>query len=447
MNDFTKEPDQKELSFFVIPLICSGVFQQVYSLVNTAVVSRYMNYEAVAVIGACSGYCSMQNYIFVGMTTGFGFYIYRCIGTKDSERFRQSFWGAFFLNVFLSFAGLILPLMSPIFIRMADIPPELYPDAKKYLCFLFVGSGFLGLNNLLYCTIQGLGDSRFPGFLSMAGVITHTVLAVFLIAALKLGVYASALSVMLNNLFLTACLLLYLLVHERTLFREITFSKIPAAVWRELIKNGIVKSGMMILIGIGALYMQKAVNGLSVGMIAANSYASTLTSMFMQPLCAYATAAGIITGQNEGCRNLKNIRKYNRYLFQRGFLWCVFFMVLHLSAAPHMVRILSGQGVSEEVVQAGALWLRICCFGYPALFLLLLCRNALQSMGHYRILPFLGILESFVNTGMALFVSRYGYLFVCFAILLKWTLPGITAWIWYRRCIRKREQKWGVYRV
>lgn len=69
MYDFTKEPNKKELTLFLLPIICSGIFQQLYSLINTAVVSRYLSYEAVAVIGACSSYHSLQNFIFVGMTT------------------------------------------------------------------------------------------------------------------------------------------------------------------------------------------------------------------------------------------------------------------------------------------------------------------------------------------------------------------------------------------
>lgn len=447
MNDFTEEPNKKELTLFLLPIICSGIFQQIYSLVNTAVVSRHLSYEAVAVIGACSSYYSMQNYIFVGMTTGFGFYIYRCIGTKDPEKIRNSFWGAFFLNGLMAVVGIFLPFFSLLLMDLLDIPSGLRADAQKYLFFLFIGSGFWGLKNLLYCTIQGMGDTRFPGFVSIAGVVTHTFLTVFLIAGLQQGVESSAMAILLNNAFLSACLLIYLFFHNKNLFRWISFLKIPANVWKELLKNGIVKSGMMSIIGIGALFMQKAVNGLSTELIAANSYANTINSVIMEPLSAYATASGIITGQNEGCHNLKNIQKYNRYLLRRDLLWCAFFILLNLSASPYIVRFLSGSGTSMNIIWAGALWLRICCFGYPVLCILVICRNALQSMGQYKILPVLGIMESLINMVMALFVSRYGYSFVCFSVVLKWMVPGIAAGIWYRKCIKNRSQKGGIDRL
>lgn len=437
MKDFIKEPDKKELTLFLMPLICSGVFQQVYGLVNTAVVSRYLSYQAVAVIGACSKYYNMQDFIFVGMTTGFGFYIYRCIGTKNHEMFSRSFWGAFFLNGILAFGGMVLPLASRLLMSLIDIPSELQADAQRYLFFLFIGSGFLGLKNLLYCTIQGMGNTRFPSVLSMAGVVTHTFLTVFLIAGLRLGVEASALSIVLNNAFLSVCMFLYLLFHDRVLFRRISFLKIPGEVWKELLKNGIVKSGMMIFIGIGSLVMQKAVNGLSTELIAADAYANTLNSVFLEPLSAYAVAAGIITGQNAGDHNLRNIQIYNRHLLRRDFLWCIFFMLLNLTAAPYMIRILAGDNASMAVIRAGSLWLRVVCLGYPPLCVLLICRNALQSLGQYKILLTMGGMESLTDMFMSVLVPRYGYLTICFAVILKWSIPGMTALVWYRSCLRK----------
>lgn len=53
MRDFTKEQSTKELSFFLFPMLFSVTFQRIYSLINTAVISQYLSYTAVAVIGSC----------------------------------------------------------------------------------------------------------------------------------------------------------------------------------------------------------------------------------------------------------------------------------------------------------------------------------------------------------------------------------------------------------
>ena len=53
--DFTGAYRRRDFVRFLIPLIAAELFQQIYGLINTAVVSRTLNYTALAVIGSCSG--------------------------------------------------------------------------------------------------------------------------------------------------------------------------------------------------------------------------------------------------------------------------------------------------------------------------------------------------------------------------------------------------------
>lgn len=69
--NFTGEQKKAELYFFLIPILCSGAFQQLYSLINTAVISRYLSYESVAVIGACSSLCVLAGLPVRGNDHGF----------------------------------------------------------------------------------------------------------------------------------------------------------------------------------------------------------------------------------------------------------------------------------------------------------------------------------------------------------------------------------------
>ena len=65
--DFTKEIKHKDLLMFMTPLIFSAAFQQLYTVINTGVVSHYQSYEAVAVIGACTAFTSLYNFAVGGI--------------------------------------------------------------------------------------------------------------------------------------------------------------------------------------------------------------------------------------------------------------------------------------------------------------------------------------------------------------------------------------------
>lgn len=437
--NFTGEPQKRELHFFLLPLIFSGAFQQLYSLINTAVVSRYLSYESVAVIGACAPYISMQDFLFTGMTTGFSFYIYRCIGTEDEETFRRGFWGSVYLTGGLAILGMLLALFSPAFMRLANISPELWPEAKQYVFFLMAGSGVAGLKNLLLCTVQGLGNTKFPGLLSVAGVLTNTALTVFLIAVLKLPVFAAALAMLLNNILLSLCLIVWLALHCRRQCRKLSLQKIPTGVFWELFQSGAAKSGMMMVIWLGALLMQRSVNGFSKELIAATAYANTVNSLFISVFSAYATAAGIITGQNEGMKNFKNIRSYNRRLLFMSLVWGAVFLMVNLCASGTLLKLLAGELAALEIIRAGSLNLCISSIGYFGLCVLLICRSSLQSLGQYKILPWLGIQEMLANMILALLAPRFGYSCVCLANVLKWSIPGLTAGVWYQKCMKTQK--------
>ena len=72
MIRFTEKISGKKLGLFLLPLMLSAVFQQIYEPVSAAVAGRYLNEEAVAVIGACSGWSGVVESLFVHMTTGDG---------------------------------------------------------------------------------------------------------------------------------------------------------------------------------------------------------------------------------------------------------------------------------------------------------------------------------------------------------------------------------------
>lgn len=436
MRDFTKTHSEKELSVFLLPMVLSVSFQRIYSLVSTAVVSKYLGYKAVAVIGSCNACVSIQEFIFAGMTTGFGFYIYRCIGSKEKNTLSAGIWGGIYLTGALALLGLIGAVSAGVFAELMNISPQIREDAEKYLFFLLAGSGFLAFKNLLFCMIQGLGDSSISGILSMIGVVSQTVLTVWLVAGLRFGVEASALAILLNNMILCICLGIYLFWRYRTQIGYTSLLKISFSVVKEHLCSGAVKSGMMLTIGFGAVVMQKAVNKMPEGLIAANTYASVLAAFFVELFSAYATAAGIIAGQNKGSLHVANIKKYNRSVFIRCGCWCICVFVLFHAGGRWLFGLLAGRNVPEQVLLEGMRWLRICSYGYPGLVLLLVCRNVMQAMGYHRVLPMLGLIEMTINILLAGFVPAYQCLAVSISMVLKWSVPGVISYFVFRRMMR-----------
>ena len=192
---------------------------------------------------------------------------------------------------------------------------------------------------------------------------------------------------------------------------------------------------------VGGLLMQRSVNSFSREVIAGKTYANTFNSFFISVFSAYATAAGIITGQNAGKQNFTNIRGYNRRLLLMSLCWSAVIWIVNLCVPGTLLGLLAGDSVPVEIMEAGTWYLRSCSIGYPGLCILLICRSSLQSMGQYKILPWLGIQEMMINTAMAFLALYFGYQYVCLANVLKWHLPGLVACVCYRKYLKMQEEK------
>ncbi len=437
MKNFTGKLSDREVGRFLLPLFVSTVFSNGYSMVNAAVSGRFLTPGALAVIVACGSCLSMESYLYVSMTTGFGFFINRCIGSGDIKRQRESLWGSLWLCLCMIILGIFLSGLADMVMTLANIPDYMREDARPYMRVILFGGGFWALENLLVQVAEALGESRVPAFLSMMSVVVQTCVMVLLIVQGGLGVEASALAVLMNHLWMAA--LLFLWVLRQPVGRKLLTSPcLPArSVWSELLQNGCSKSFMMMIIGLGAFLFQRRINTLPEDILTGYSYGQVPVNFLMSSLGAFAVTAGLITGQNRGRDRIREADRWNQKLLAASIILCVIYIVSVLMFAPVIIRFLSGAELSETSLQAGSRILRIQICALPLVSCYIIMRNSLQSMGVYRALPLLGGLEAAVCLIFAWgLMPQYGYTAVCWCAAFKWGIPAVTGVLIYRRCLR-----------
>lgn len=427
-----------EIIVFCIPLIISGFFSQAGNLINAGLLSRAISPLAAAVSGACAVFGSLQSYLAVGMTTGFGIYLSRCYGKEDKELYQKSVSAAFFSLGIMEIFALLLLFFLPLFMRGLQIPEELWTDSRNYLLILFLGTGFLGSKNLLIQAAAGMGEAKISGIAETAGVIIQTASLGILLYIFQTGIWGVTFAILIKNLLLTILLLIYMKIRQNGWFRFTLPWKTPLSIWKELLANGFSKSTMMLLVGIGGIFMQRAKNGLPEAALAGSSYADTLSNFLLVPLSALATAASVAAGQNVGRKSWQNISRCNHIIFRCYLIASAVATVIAWLFGRQLLLLMTGTGAQEDLLQSGVLWLAVVIPAFFGLGLAMICRNCLQAMGSYRRLIALGVLEMCVTIFFAVaVVPGFGYLSYCIFIAVNWTLLGAVAWIWYRKRYRE----------
>ncbi|MDO5415798.1 MAG: MATE family efflux transporter [Lachnospiraceae bacterium] len=377
--DFTKQDSGKDLICFLIPLIAAELFQQVYALINTIVVSHVLDYRAVAVIGACSGFLAVRSNFICGMMYGFGIYLGKAVGRNDEDYFRQSFSALAVCTLMLGVLGIAALPFTYRMLLAGNVPAELFDDAGRYLRTAFAGSGAMTAKLFLLVTLQAVGETGYFSFL--------------------------------------------------------------AAAWQDLMKNGFSKTAYFVLGAAGDLFLQRTVNTFPVEMIAGQTWAVRLQTVLLVLPGELGTASGVITGQNVGAGNRENIRRYHRRLV-RWMVWygLMAIGVVYLMGYP-LLRILTGTNQTAVAVSA-ADWIRITVSAFPAAFFILY-RNALQAMGRYVQVVCLGILHLAVMLVTAYVLApAFGYEAAAFGVAAGWMLQTAAGVFFFRHAMKGGAAVW-----
>ena len=100
--DMTKGSPSKLITKFIIPIIIGNIFQQLYSMVDTIIVGRFVGVDALAAVGATGSVSFLILGFTQGLTTGFTVLTAQRFGAGDREGMRKSIGSAAILSVIVT---------------------------------------------------------------------------------------------------------------------------------------------------------------------------------------------------------------------------------------------------------------------------------------------------------------------------------------------------------
>lgn len=80
--DFTSGPVGRKILLFSLPLMVGNVFQQLYNVVDTLVVGKFLGEAPLAAVGSAYTLMIFLTSILIGLTMGAGVYFSLCFGRK-----------------------------------------------------------------------------------------------------------------------------------------------------------------------------------------------------------------------------------------------------------------------------------------------------------------------------------------------------------------------------
>ncbi len=426
IKDMTVGSPAKLLLAFMMPLIFGNLFQQVYNMVDTIVVGRYLGQHALAGVGSTGAVNFLVLGFSMGLCSGFAIPVAQKFGEKDYQGLRRYVGNMIWLGV--GFA-LILTVSTTLLCRRILVwmrnPAETIDYAYNYIFWIFLGIPATMLYNLLSGLIRSLGDSRTPLLFLIFSSVLNVGLDLLFIVTFRMGVMGASVATVAAQL-ISGLLCLILIIRKYPILKLSAADLLPRRAYlQKLLSMGIPMGLQFSITAIGGTVLQTAVNELGTASMAAMTAGNKISLLFDCPLSAIGTAMATFAGQNLGARRLDRVHKGFRVCMLIGGIYCIAIFALIACGGSQLSGIFL-ENPSEEIISMCEKFLLYNSSLYFLLLMVFLLRMTLQGLGYSFIVVLAGVLEMVARGGIALgLVPQLGFDAVCLANPAAWLFADV----------------------
>ena len=424
--DLTKGDIKKIMLAFMIPIMLSMFFQQIYTLTDTIICGQNLGADEIAGINDAATLVYFALDLATGCASGFSVILAKKIGERNPDEGRKSFLVSILLGTILSVIITIVaiacidPLLSwlNIFPSATDIHRQaLYEAARSYLFVMYLGTIAIFAYNLIIAALRAMGDAFTPFLFLVFSTVLNIGLDLLFIVVFSWGVTGAAVATVISQALAAFGSFIYAFVRYPMLrFRKgdmhFTFRFVM-----DHLRLGLPLGFQYSILAIGIVLMQAAViafdidpNGLAVaGMPAQLGYgvANKVGGLLITPLTAMGAGMLDFMGQNLGAKNYARIRKGFEVSMVIGtvtwLLLSTIGLLLTINGAYQYI-FLSADEVTAKTISFGNMYLYISMPFMGFLMVLFICRNSLQGLER-PLFPFLaGIGELLARSLICLFL-------------------------------------------
>lgn len=444
--NMTQGKPARLLLSFALPLMFGNVFQQLYTVVDTAVVGRGVGMNALAALGTVDWLTWMMLGIAQGYTQGFSVRISQKYGEGDREGLKKMIGQSAVLAVFIAILGTIISQVGlPIFLNLLKVPSDLRPMAALYARTIMGGFTAIMFYNFCAAALRAIGDSKTPLKAMIVAAFTNIVLDMIAVFVLNWGIAgAAAATVAAQCLSGVICAVKIYKTPELRFHREDL--KLDSMLSKNLIKIGTPVAAKNIIIALGGMAVQTIVNGFGMSFIAGFTATSKLYGILEIAAISYGYAVTTYIGQNYGAKQMGRIKKGMRSAVVLALATSVVISIVMVLLGRKITMLFISSEDPALVAAAGNTayeFLVVMCIGLPVLYMLYVFLSALQGLGNTVIPMLSGIIEFVLRVTVAFIVGKIGYESGIFwAESAAWLGAAVFLFAGYRKNMKKMNTQW-----
>ena len=196
----TEGSELKHIILFTLPLFAGNVFQQLYNIVDSIIVGKYLGANKLAAVGTTGSLTYLFSTLCIGLSVGAGILISQRFGAGMHKEVRKLItnsayviiaFGAVITVISVAFAGLLM--------KMMNTPENLLEDATAYMRAACSGTICVAAYNWINSVMRSLGDSRTPLIFLVVASLLNVGLDLLFVCVFQFGVVGAAYATVISQ--------------------------------------------------------------------------------------------------------------------------------------------------------------------------------------------------------------------------------------------------------
>lgn len=446
VTDMTEGNPISILLKFTFPMLIGNLFQQLYNIVDSVVVGRFIGKNALASVGSSFMLMNFFSFVIIGLCMGASIVYSYYFGEKNHEKIRQSIFISFvFIGGFSIILSIVLFLTTDNMLALINTPLEIFQDSSRYLKIIFSGLFFVFLYNGSAAVLRSIGDSRTPLMFLILSAIINISLDLLFVIKFKMGVEGVAYATIIAQGVSSILCILYGLKKIpliRIGKKDMVFNR---TLMKELGKYSFLTSIQQSIMTFGMVCVQGVVNTFGSNTIAAFASAGKIESIAYLPLQDFGNAFGTYVAQNKGAKKFKRIKDGVRSAIKVILIFGITMSILvNLSASKLMTIFLDGTEI--QVIEIGVEYLKILSTFFIFIGFLFMFYGYFRGIGALNI----SLILTIISLGTRVFIAytfsqieEVGRLAIWWATPIGWILADFSGFLFYRYINKKLNKNKG----
>ena len=436
IRSLTEGSVAKALLAFTVPLVLSGLLQQLFSWVDAFIVGNVNGETALGGIGATTSIYNLFVTVITGFTAGLSVLTAQQFGRNEHKRITAT------LSTYTAILGVIFLLISISGIAFAheiltvmDTPSSIFPSAEEYLSVLLAGIPFLAVYNTYSAVLRGIGNSRAPFLAIIVSSLANVALDLVFVAGLGYGPAGAAAATVIAQAAMTVFIVAYAIRR----YPELRFRLCRASFDRKAMREGAVfslppaiQSGAS---SIGSVILQQFMNGFGAQTVSAITTAYRVDTVILLPITNLGSGIATVVAQNIGAGKADRAKTAIRAGSAIMAAVSLVLTLLVFLCGEHLIAMF---GLSLETTAIGrAFFHRIAVF-YIVFGLSMAIRGFIEGIGDMLFSGVAGILSLIVRIVCSYALRDvFGTLVIAYAEAIAWIFMLLLYVVRYARKSRE----------